>query len=91
MFFVKKKPNNCQANLEMSYGKVVIILRFSGEYFGIRGHYHVKPTRTYKVAHSAQDTKQKVIPCFWTEVKFGQKQVLNIRGQGNDVRILYKG
>ncbi len=29
--------------IEMSYGKEVIILEFSGEYYGIRGHYYVKP------------------------------------------------
>ncbi len=41
----------CQANLEMSYRKIVIILRFPGEYYGIRGHNHVKPKKTYKIAH----------------------------------------
>ena len=44
----------------MSYRKVVIILGFSGEYYGIRGHNHVKPKRAYKVAHSTEATKQGV-------------------------------
>ena len=40
------------SKIEMSYRKVAIILEFSGEYYGIKGHYHVKPTGTHKVAHS---------------------------------------
>ena len=48
------------STIEMSYRKVVIILRFSGEYYDHRGHNHVKPKRAYKVAHSTEGTKQEV-------------------------------
>ena len=44
----------------MSYRKEAIILGFSGECYGIKGHYHAKPKRAYKVAHSIEDTKQGV-------------------------------
>lgn len=44
----------------MSYIKVAIILEFSGEYYGIKGHYLVKPKRTNKVAHSTHNIKQRV-------------------------------
>ena len=40
------------SKLEMSYKKVAIILGFPGEYYGIQGHYHVKPTRTDEGSHS---------------------------------------
>ncbi len=44
----------------MSYRKVVIIIKFSGEYYGLRGHNHVNPKRACKVTHSTEDTKQGV-------------------------------
>ena len=46
----------------MSYGKVVIILRFSGEYYGIRGHNHVGITETlmkYLVCSSIERVKRQ--------------------------------
>ncbi len=48
------------STIEMSYREVVIIPGFSGGYYGVRGHYHVKPKRSCKVARCREDPKQGV-------------------------------
>ncbi len=48
------------STIEMSYRKVVIIPGFSGGYYGVRGHNHVKAKRSCKIARCTEDPKQGV-------------------------------